>query len=394
MHEHVRKEAVVSRPGHRDELEADRIAARMAGSTPPEMARRLGFDFGRVRIHADAEAARSARALGARAYTANGRDVVFGDGEYDDRLLAHELVHVAQQAKAPSANVIHRQPAQLTPAENVAEAVKLLGGRQPIFIFQALSAAPVDGAAVQVHTVQHSVGGKPVTSVFNLKVKVMQLTGFSAAEFQAPRNPAEAQGTRTFDMEIHVDSNTANHPPVSLARDLFHEGMHMQLYIDRRVPTWDRSNYLQGFQAYLDIAHKSANHGPLLTDLTAFIVKNVKGKAKAAAAANAREIIDRIMEEKYAINAEVQIGPAKTDKPFVPDRSIERRRVSRWLSTYLSQLGVTNFPVDELGGMAAKLSAIWLEVDDKAPAVPLYGVPMGLHPFKPDVNPYPAPAQL
>ncbi len=68
---------------------------------------RFGRDFGDVRVHDDAAAARSAEQLGARAYTV-GRDVVFGAGQYAPasaagrRLLAHELAHVAQQASAPS----------------------------------------------------------------------------------------------------------------------------------------------------------------------------------------------------------------------------------------------------------------------------------------------------
>jgi hypothetical protein len=63
---------------------------------------RFGHDFSQVRVHTDAPAAESARALGARAYTV-GRDIVFGGGEYaphsaaGQRLLAHELAHVVQQ---------------------------------------------------------------------------------------------------------------------------------------------------------------------------------------------------------------------------------------------------------------------------------------------------------
>jgi hypothetical protein len=62
---------------------------------------RFGHDFGRVRVHTDARAAESARAVGALAYTV-GRDVVFGVGRHDPgtaagkRLLAHELAHVVQ----------------------------------------------------------------------------------------------------------------------------------------------------------------------------------------------------------------------------------------------------------------------------------------------------------
>jgi len=63
---------------------------------------RLGHDFGQVRVHTDAKAAESARAVNSRAYTV-GREVVFGAGQYapkttaGQRLLAHELTHVVQQ---------------------------------------------------------------------------------------------------------------------------------------------------------------------------------------------------------------------------------------------------------------------------------------------------------
>lgn len=67
---------------------------------------RFGHDFGRVRVHTDREAAESARALDARAYTV-GQDVVFGEGQYapstdtGSELLAHELTHVIQQRHTP-----------------------------------------------------------------------------------------------------------------------------------------------------------------------------------------------------------------------------------------------------------------------------------------------------
>ena len=63
---------------------------------------RFGHDFSNVRIHTDAKAAESARAVNAFAYTV-GSDVVFGKGHYapetatGKRLIAHELTHVVQQ---------------------------------------------------------------------------------------------------------------------------------------------------------------------------------------------------------------------------------------------------------------------------------------------------------
>jgi len=77
-------------------------------ATRADMEPRFGFDFSRVRVHADAQAAESAREVNALAYTV-GRDVVFGAGQYAPgtlsgrRLLAHELAHVVQQNEGLSA---------------------------------------------------------------------------------------------------------------------------------------------------------------------------------------------------------------------------------------------------------------------------------------------------
>ena len=82
-------------------------------ATRASMERRFGHDFGSVRVHADEEAANSAQALGALAYTV-GRHVVFGAGQYAPRsnggrrLLAHELTHVVQQSHGAVA--IQRSP--------------------------------------------------------------------------------------------------------------------------------------------------------------------------------------------------------------------------------------------------------------------------------------------
>jgi Domain of unknown function (DUF4157) len=77
------------------------------------MESRVGHELGRVRVHTDALAAESARTLGAQAYSV-GSHVVFGAGRYDPRtppgarLLAHELVHVAQARGRPLA--LRRKP--------------------------------------------------------------------------------------------------------------------------------------------------------------------------------------------------------------------------------------------------------------------------------------------
>jgi Domain of unknown function (DUF4157) len=80
-----------------------------------EMQQRFGFDFSRVRVHADDTAARSARDARALAYTV-GNEIVFGSGQYAPatargrHLIAHELAHVVQQSSGV-ARQVQRLPA-------------------------------------------------------------------------------------------------------------------------------------------------------------------------------------------------------------------------------------------------------------------------------------------
>jgi hypothetical protein len=71
-----------------------------------DMEARLGHDFGDVRVHHDARAEESARAVNAHAYTV-GPNIVFQRDRYDPSsetgrvTLAHELTHVIQQRSGP-----------------------------------------------------------------------------------------------------------------------------------------------------------------------------------------------------------------------------------------------------------------------------------------------------
>lgn len=82
---------------------------------------RFGAGFSAVRVHDDAQAAESARSIGALAYTA-GDHIVFGSGRYQPsttagrELLAHELAHTLQQR----GNTVRRDrdPAGPVPLQN------------------------------------------------------------------------------------------------------------------------------------------------------------------------------------------------------------------------------------------------------------------------------------
>ena len=88
-------------------VEAGIRAARGAGQALPtetrsRMEHGFGRDFSDVRVHDDTRAARLSQGINARAFT-TGSDIFFARGAYapgtstGDRLLAHELAHVAQQ---------------------------------------------------------------------------------------------------------------------------------------------------------------------------------------------------------------------------------------------------------------------------------------------------------
>jgi hypothetical protein len=72
------------------------------GVVKSRMASAFGYDFSRVRVHTDAQAAGISSGLNARAFTL-GSNVGFASGEYrpgtliGDALIAHELAHVVQQ---------------------------------------------------------------------------------------------------------------------------------------------------------------------------------------------------------------------------------------------------------------------------------------------------------
>ena len=74
---------------------------------------RFGHDFSNVKVHTDAEAARSAQSINAHAYTF-GNNIVFNAGRFapatstGSRLLAHELTHVVQQSAMVQPKLIQR----------------------------------------------------------------------------------------------------------------------------------------------------------------------------------------------------------------------------------------------------------------------------------------------
>ena len=116
--------------GDRFEQEADQRAQMVMQAAKPGTANapvsREQYDFSKVRVHTSAQAAASARAVNALAYTV-GNHVVFGAGQYaptttgGSRLLAHELAHTIQQG---GSNLV---------VQRVCDPALLAGRANPVF---------------------------------------------------------------------------------------------------------------------------------------------------------------------------------------------------------------------------------------------------------------------
>lgn len=101
-------------------------------STLAYMEPRFGHDFSHVRVHTDAQAAESAMAVQALAYTV-GHDVVFGARQYHPetaagkRLLAHELTHVVQQSVGVQTELATNKPGDQHEQESGRAALAISG---------------------------------------------------------------------------------------------------------------------------------------------------------------------------------------------------------------------------------------------------------------------------
>ncbi|HEY2325605.1 MAG TPA: DUF4157 domain-containing protein [Thermoanaerobaculia bacterium] len=109
----VPQKLAIGQAGDAHEREADAFADNPGAPA--------SADLSSIRVHTGTQAAQSARAVGARAYTV-GNHIVFGAGEYAPqtsagrRLLAHELAHAGQQNEGRVARTLQRSLTVVDPA--------------------------------------------------------------------------------------------------------------------------------------------------------------------------------------------------------------------------------------------------------------------------------------
>lgn len=212
-----------------------------------DLSTRLGHDFSRVRVHTDAAAAASAKAIGAAAYTV-GEDVVFAAGQYQPgtpegrRLLVHELTHVAQRqpatAGAPrefsSPDDVQERQAEAV-AQGSAPAAHVLASVAPGVVYrQYQTPGPVgirspllEEAATQLSDVAGGLVGRPLNAAE--RTKAAEIFGGSIDLAQVRLIPTDVLQYRTVGNNIRVprDFTFSN---VYMAQTLVHELTHVWHY--------------------------------------------------------------------------------------------------------------------------------------------------------------------
>jgi hypothetical protein len=140
-------------------------------STRSALEPQFGRDFSRVRVHKDAAADASARAVAAEAYTV-GDHIAFAAGRYAPwtpaglRLLTHELAHVAQQAAASGVGgtrLLQRQPTSLggypeAERRTIRQSTVPATMVTPAFLLQLFGTAAQTGGV----TTTHRFGGQTI----------------------------------------------------------------------------------------------------------------------------------------------------------------------------------------------------------------------------------------
>jgi hypothetical protein len=177
-----------------------------AGPVREEMEARFGTDFSDVRLHTGPAAARSAAAIGARAYTA-GSHVVIGDGGGDKHTLAHELTHVVQQRGGPVAGsdsghgFAVSDPGDRFERAAEANASRVMSGPVPVPVRE--DGAPADAG--------------PATGPVERQVQRVVLNTAAAPAgptIQAePEAVAGRRATRTKSIDMITDGSLVGSPP-------------------------------------------------------------------------------------------------------------------------------------------------------------------------------------
>lgn len=336
--------------------------------------RQMPFNFDKVRVHTDSNAAQMSQTIGARAFT-NGQDIYFGAGQYRPdtqrgrHLLVHELTHTVQQRNSTSAvkheskisshsgsanKIVARQTQsgsrRITQTDYDA-AVSQLQNRSPSLIYQYFNGRQIGRRSqVEVFTVPHPSPSPPLISrqfCFHLSVETATGTSGPAAFFrpipETLLRPSPQIERVNQILPITLNMLDAGDTVNDLAAWLYHEGVHMLLHRDRLLSRLSprnqthQSGLLQEFERDNASATAFPGYSQLLDRLVNFIRQFSSQAGSPRSHATARQdallVLETVIEERFTHARENAAFPARTPSP------IRGQTVSN-LRTGLNRVGV------------------------------------------------------
>ncbi|QIG50415.1 DUF4157 domain-containing protein [Nordella sp. HKS 07] len=220
---------------------------------------RFGRDFSQVRLHTEAHAGDSARAVGARAYTV-GRHIVFADVQSggDRALLAHELAHVVQQSAPASETTVRRAPVRGPPNPPPRESLEIIAQR-------------LARLALGQHQINQNFPGGPVLSVVRDDVSGRIFVAFNTGisrpltELMNQRLLAHIQRAGTGQFKIVHDIVPGGHAEVIALNDAItaREAATQRLVAAQDLPTFELHNVWLQESRRFETAVRCEHCGPL-----------------------------------------------------------------------------------------------------------------------------------
>jgi hypothetical protein len=294
------------------EVESQIASARGGGRPLSDSTRnffepRIGTDLTDVRVHDDAAAADSARAISAHAFTV-GSDIFFGTGKYSPtttdgkRLLGHELVHTLQQGGS-RARRVQRQPdekqgieAELKPSDE-SDVVLLLTAVERFGSLRA-TAEPIGG----ISNARLAKLEQQLVALWNLTTGITNAGGeLSPAQWDAIRADIEAVGKWARANGIEVGG--------------YREGL---AQLDAQFVDWHSNRVIEAGAATADLGdpgdvYKNEIAKQIQKAATAALL--VYGELKKEEAKGDKQLLDQGASSAKVVGAEAtSISPGTTGK--------------------------------------------------------------------------------
>ncbi len=212
-------------------------------------------------------------------------------------------------------NVIFQAAGQIAQTLNYNQAVSQLQSIDPT-IHRYLSTVRPGGGPTVIKSGQFNTQDVPPVAVrytFNLDVQFTTLSGRQEAKFTGGTPSLTGSGnTRslTANMLMEIAPVSGPNAVTSLARNLYHEGIHMLLFMEQLLPLRTPSPHMAALANYTRIARQHQEHTRLLAELEVFIELDLQRRQLPPPAnyarQSAREIVDHLVEEKYVFDQERQ----------------------------------------------------------------------------------------